>query len=80
MVKYLIETCHCDPMCVDKDGRTPLHYAVTYYKLHVVKYLIETCHCDPMCVNKYGRSALFHAVVPRLYLPEMNPGSLKGCA
>ena len=62
VVKYLIETRHCDPMCEDKDGRTPLYYAVTEGKLDVVKYLIETRHCEPMCVDNYGRTALYYAV------------------
>ena len=56
VVKYLIETCHCDPMRVDKHGRTSLYYAVTEDKLDVVKYLIENCHCDPMCVDKDGQT------------------------
>ena len=62
VVKYLIETCHCDPTRVDKDGRTPLYYAVTKDKLDVVKYLIETCHCDPTRVDKDGRTPLYYAV------------------
>ena len=62
VVRYLIETCHCDPMCVDKYGCTPLYWAVKEERLDVVRYLIETCHCDPMCVDEYGRTALYYAV------------------
>ena len=62
VVKYLIETCQCDPMCMDKDGRTPLHWALTNGNIDVVRYLIETCQCDPMCMYDVGWSALFYAV------------------
>ena len=62
VVKYLIETRHCDPMRVDEDGRTSLYYAVTKNELDVVKYLIETRHCDPMHVDEDGRTSLYYAV------------------
>ena len=65
VVKYLVETCHCDPMCVDEDGWTPLHWAASEGHWDVVKYLIETCHCDPICVDKDGRNPLHLAASKR---------------
>ena len=61
VVKYLIETVNCDPVCVDEAGCTPLHYACHGGHMPVVKYLIETVHCDPMCVDSSGWTPLHAA-------------------
>ena len=61
VVKYLIEEQHCDPKCVDKDGRTPLHRSAIGGHLQVVRYLIEEQHCNPKCVDEYGWTPLHYA-------------------
>ncbi|XP_058463214.1 uncharacterized protein LOC131437711 [Malaya genurostris] len=41
MTKVLIEELHCDIDCVDRDGNTPLHYAVKKGSFDAVKYLLK---------------------------------------
>ena len=67
IVKYLINKCRCDPMCKDRVGWTPLHYAAEYGSLNVMKYLITECNCDPMVTNIYGNTCLYVAVRNRQY-------------
>ena len=61
IVKYLIESCHCDPNCKNEDGLTPLHYAAYGGHMEIVKHLIESCHCDPNCKNEDGLTPLHYA-------------------
>ena len=35
-VKYLIEEQHCDPMCMDEEGSTALHFASDGGQIEVV--------------------------------------------
>ena len=62
IAKYLITKCRCDPMCKDRVGSTPLHYAAQYGSLNVMKYLITECNCDPMVISNYGSTCLRIAV------------------
>ena len=67
IVKYLITKCRCDPMCKDRSGWTPLHFAAEYGSLNVMKYLITECNCDPMVTTNYGNTCLHFAVWYKQY-------------
>ena len=60
IVRYLIETGHCDPNCKDNGGKTPLYYAT---ERGPIKYLIETGHCDPNCKDNGGKTPLHYALL-----------------
>ena len=46
IVKYLISERKCDPMVIDKDNKTVLHYAVQEKCLDVVEYLVSVNPVD----------------------------------
>ena len=54
IVKYLIETGHCDPNRKDKNGTTPLHMAVLHKYKELVKYLLHEGRCNPNYKSKGG--------------------------
>ena len=54
VVKYLINEFNCDPMVVDKLGRTPLHIATYEWCSAVVEYLLSTGRCDPLVKDNSG--------------------------
>ena len=62
VLKYLIETCHCDPKCVDnvptRDTRSPICIAAMGGKTEVVKYL-ATFYTDP----NISRERVIHKAV-----------------
>ena len=43
VVKYLIQKCHVNPNCGDKDGWTPLHWACKYDTIMII-YTRICCH------------------------------------
>ena len=46
-MKYLIDEQRCNPSSLDRDERTPLHYAAHNGHLDVVKFLTFEKHCHP---------------------------------
>ena len=56
LMRYLIDECHCDPMAVDRDGWTPLHWAANWGKSAAVEYLLSTGKCDPLAKNNNGNT------------------------
>ena len=58
IVRYLVTECNCDPMVIDKDGKTILHYAVEESYLDVAEYLLSTSKCDPVAKDNKGRTPL----------------------
>jgi ankyrin repeat protein len=51
-----------DVKAANKDGNTPLHWAVRYGQLDVVKYLVEEKGADVNAANKDGNTPLHWAV------------------
>ena len=58
VVKYLVETHHCDPLCPDIDNETPLHRAVANGRLEVVSYFVITQDCNLLIKDKYNNTPL----------------------
>ena len=58
-VKYLISK-DCNKEIIEKNGRTPLHYACLIRNIPVVKYLIEN-HCDQNIKDIYDKTPLDYA-------------------
>ena len=54
VVKELIESYECDPMCQNLYGITPLHCATYCGKIDVVKYLQELYGIDKIVVDQWG--------------------------
>ncbi len=53
VVKHLMETCHCDPLCQDMNMVTPLHCTSSSGHLKIVKYFTVDCCCDPLIKTLY---------------------------
>ena len=62
VVKYLISECNYDPMIVNNDGDTVLHYAAKKGLLEVLKFIINHHHCNLMATNKWGETILHCSV------------------
>ena len=62
LFKFLVESCNCDPECVDNNGWTPLHHASRCGYVDIVNYLLVECHCKPNCKTKDGHTPLDLAV------------------
>ena len=58
VVKELIESYECDPMCQNLYGITPLHCACYCGKIDVVKYLQELYGNNKIVVDQGGRVLL----------------------
>uniref|UniRef100_A0A1X7TR96 Uncharacterized protein n=1 Tax=Amphimedon queenslandica TaxID=400682 RepID=A0A1X7TR96_AMPQE len=58
VIKYLINECNCDPMTIDKKGRTPLHWAAYWGRFVAVECLLSTGKCDPLAKDNKGRTPL----------------------
>ena len=61
IVKYLVDTHHCDPQVKADDNWTPLHLAAQNGHLELVKYIIEDQNCDPNCKDNEGDVPLHFA-------------------
>ncbi len=48
----------------DKDGRTPLHYAIEYNNFEAIKILVEN-GCDINSQDNFGNTALMETVYPK---------------
>ncbi|XP_058837030.1 uncharacterized protein LOC131693323 [Topomyia yanbarensis] len=57
MTKLLIEELQCDVDCIDKDGNTPLHYALKKGHFEVVKYFLAI-NTNMHLVNNAGETVL----------------------
>ena len=57
VVRYLVEEQHCDPMCMDINGNTPLLLAFNKRHTKVVNYLIKTYRRGLVC-NSNGETPL----------------------
>ena len=60
IVQYLTEQ-KCDPQCVDKNDRTPLHLASLNGQLHIVQLLITKLNCRPDVKDDHQRTPLHYA-------------------
>ena len=53
-LKYLVDEQGCNPCCLDKLSRSPLHYAAQSGDIPTIKYLIQDIKCDSTCTDRNG--------------------------
>ena len=72
ITQYLISEAHCNPLCDNNDGDTPLHYACKYGNTHIVLCLLSTGKVDPLAKNKNGDTPMYkqddESILPLLHL------------
>ena len=61
VVRELIETYECDPMCENMHGITPLHCASYCGQIYVVKYLQELYGTDTIVVDWLGACPIVYS-------------------
>ena len=61
VVRELIETYKCDPMCENVHGITPLHCASYCGQIDVVKYLQELYGTDTIVVDRLGACPIVYS-------------------
>ena len=59
ILRYFIKEKDCNPIYVNKHGRTILHEATFHGQLNAVQFLIDECGVDPkLCLDDRGCTAL----------------------
>ena len=65
IAQYLISELQCNPLAVNNDGWTPLHYVCDNGHSHIVQYLLSTGKVDPLAENEYGFTAVYFASISK---------------
>ena len=58
VVKYLCESCQCNPDWRDAFGMTALHNACINRRLSIVRYLASECECNVSLVDNKGNTPI----------------------
>lgn len=58
LLKYLVETIHCDVNVTNNIGQTPLHIAVACGQSSLINYLVTVGNLDPFAQEKSGENPI----------------------